>query len=705
MSNRLEHEKSPYLLQHKDNTVDWYPWCREAFEKAVSEDKPVFLSIGYSTCHWCHVMAHESFEDAEVGALLAGFVCIKVDREERPDIYAVYMEACQALTGSGGWPLTVCMTPRQEPFFAGTYFPKRARYGQPGLMELLPRLLTLWDTDRERLVQAAKQLTGLLSRQAGIQSRPAAGAQGQSVSEARKGVSAGASDRPEAALLYRAYHNLCRSFDPDWGGFGPAPKFPSPHILLFLLRCAEEEAASGGISASEDSPQRYFTAKDMTQALPMTEATLQAMAAGGIFDQIGGGFSRYSTDRQWQIPHFEKMLYDNALLLLTYCEAFRQTGNPLYKDVARRTVGYILRELADGEGGFYSGQDADSDGVEGKYYAFTPEEVRRVLGRRDGKEFCRRYDISEKGNFEGKSIPDRIGIRDTAWTAEDPRLLRLYEYRRARTELFTDHKILLSWNSWTIAALVRAGVILNDRSFTRAAMEAQRWISRTMTDQENHLFLRFCGNEAAQAGQLYDYAVYALALLELYRGTFEIRYLSEAVLRAGQIQEFFEDRENGGCFMTAHRGERLITRPKESYDGALPSGNSVTALVWEQLARLTGRPQFQEAAGRQHRYMAGQMEAVPQAYCFGLLALTQALAPHRELLFTGNQVPKELTAWLREHPASGLSILWKTADNEAELSGLAPFTAAYPVSEETVWYLCENGACRAPVRRFEELGL
>ena len=672
MPNRLQYERSPYLLQHKDNAVDWYPWCPEAFEEAVSADKPIFLSIGYSTCHWCHVMAHESFEDEEVGALLSGFVCIKVDREERPDIDAVYMAACQALTGSGGWPLTVCMTPRQEPFFAGTYFPKEARYGQPGLMELLPRLLALWRTDRARLTQAAKQLTALLSR-------PDAGSQAE----------------PEEALLQRAYQNLCQGFDAAFGGFGVAPKFPSPHILLFLLRCGQERDAARLFCAPEGTPQ----------AVRMAEVTLQAMAAGGIFDQIGGGFSRYSTDRQWRIPHFEKMLYDNALLLLTYGEFFRHTKNPLYEDVARRTADYILRELTDEEGGFYCGQDADSDGEEGKYYSFTADEVIRVLGRRDGKAFCRRYRVAGEGDFEGKSIPNRIGADGDAWAADDPRLLRLYRYRKERASLFTDRKILLSWNGWTILALARAGVILDEPRYREAAVRAQRWISRTMAGPGKRLFLRVCGKEAAQDGQLDDYAVYALALLELYRATFDISYLREAALRAGQIREWFEDPGQGGCFMTAHQGERLIARPKESYDGALPSGNSVTALLWERLARLTGEERFREAAGRQRRYMAGQMGTAPQAYCFALLAFLEALSPHKELLVTGSQAPQELADWLRRHPAPGVSILWKTAENAAELARLAPFTASYPVSEETVWYLCENGACRAPVRRFEELGL
>ena len=434
MSNRLKNEISPYLRQHGDNPVDWYPWCAEAFEKAERENKPVFLSIGYSTCHWCHVMAHESFEDAAVADILnRGYVCIKVDREERPDIDAVYMSVCQAINGSGGWPLTVIMTPEQKPFFAGTYFPKRSRYGQLGLTELLTQISGLWRNDRKKLLSLGDRIMSALKPDA----------------------EAGRTE-PDKALLHGAYAYFRDSFDAEWGGFGAAPKFPAAHNLLFLLH--------------------YAVRMKEPQAAIMAEKTLKAMAHGGIFDNISGGFSRYSTDRKWLIPHFEKMLYDNALLLIAYVSAYQSSGDDEYADIARRTADYILRELSDEKGGFYCGQDADSEEVEGKYYVFTPEEIVSVLGREDGEEFCRLYGIGKKPNFEGGSVPNRIDAQSAAWDADDPRLCRLRRYRKERTALHRDEKILLSWNAWTIIALAQAGSVLSEERYLSAAMKAQRFI-------------------------------------------------------------------------------------------------------------------------------------------------------------------------------------------------------------------------------------
>lgn len=661
MSNRLGEEKSPYLLQHKDNPVDWYPWGEEAFQKALSEDKPVFLSIGYSTCHWCHVMAHESFEDPEIARLLDQYVCIKVDREERPDIDAVYMTVCQALNGSGGWPLTIFMTPEQKPFFAGTYFPPKGRYGQPGLTELLTQMSMLWHTQREKLLESGARIAAAL----------------------RQNYDADAIS-PDTALLVSGARLLGQSFDHKWGGFGSAPKFPTPHNLLFLMQ--------------------YYQAAHVPEALQIVETTLQAMSAGGIFDHIGGGFSRYSTDTAWLVPHFEKMLYDNALLIRAYLEAFQLTGKTCYAKTARRTIDYILTDLADDDGGFYCGQDADSDGVEGKYYVFRPDEIFHVLGAQDGAEFCRLYDITETGNFEGQSIPNLIG-KEGGWPSDDPRLKKLYEYRRNRTSLHLDNKILLSWNAWTIISLAKAGMILDDRRYTDAAVRAQQFIRRKMTDAQDRLYLRYCDGEAAHPGQLDDYAAYTLALTELYGATFDTAHLKEAVLRASQMTELFADEKANGYYMTAHDSATLIMRPKETYDGAIPSGNSAAEMALERLASLTGETFFCDAADRQHRFMAGQVKDSPASHCFSLCAMAQALCPHKELLITGRCIPEEITAYLRKHPAHELSILFKSEENAQELSELAPFTASYPVSSDTVWYLCENGACHAPVKEFEALGL
>lgn len=635
MSNRLAQEKSPYLLQHRDNPVGWYPWCAEAFEKARQEDKPILLSIGYSTCHWCHVMAHESFEDQETAELLnAKFVCIKVDREERPDIDAVYMRACQALNGSGGWPLTVFMTAEQTPFFAGTYFPRHTRYGQPGLIELSQKIAQLWETDRDRLLRSGKQLLDAISAR-----------------ENKTG-------EPSRTLLERAYRSLRRSFDPQWGGFGSAPKFPTPHNLLFLLCCGDTT---------------------------MVTTTLTAMAKGGIFDQIGGGFSRYSTDEKWLKPHFEKMLYDNALLLLTYTEAYERTHETLYSDIAQRTADYLLRELRSPRGGFYCSQDADSEGVEGKYYTLTPTEISSVLGENEGREFCRLYGITAENG-----IPNLIGRETAPWASD--RLQRLYDYRRSHTALHTDDKILLSWNAWTMIALARSGHL-------DEAVRIYDFVEANMTDKENRLYLRWRDGEAANAGQLDDYAVYALALLTLYRATFDVKYLEQAVLRAQQMLDFFED-EGGGFYLTAHDAEMLIDRPKETYDGAVPSGNSAAAMVLEMLAQLTGEVKWRRSADRQMHFVAGQAERYPAGCCFALLAMDKALRPGRELVVCAQEVPDKLLA-LHDND---LNILFKSPANAARLARCAHFTEAYPIPSEGIRaYLCENGACRKSDADLEDL--
>lgn len=665
MANRLQQEKSPYLMQHWENPVDWYPWCEEAFQKAVKEDKPVFLSIGYSTCHWCHVMAHESFEDQEVADLLnREFISIKVDREERPDIDTVYMSVCQAMTGSGGWPLTIFMTPEQKPFFAGTYFPKHGGYGRYGLMELLERVTDLWKNNREELLQAGNQITTAINQE-----------------------QTGTGKKPDRLLVERAYTQLAQRFDHKWGGFGAAPKFPTPHNLLYLMRYADTMQESN--------------------AMKMVEITLEDMARGGIFDHIGGGFSRYSTDEMWLVPHFEKMLYDNALLLIAYVKAYQHTKRECFADTARRTARYILRELTSADGGCYCGQDADSDGMEGKYYVFTPEEVKAVLGEEDGEEFCRLCDITDSGNFEGKSIPNRIHSSEDGCDMEDPRLNKLYEYRLNRTKLHKDDKILLFWNAWVMIALAKVGQVLEEPSYLDAAIRIHEFIERNMVTENDRLFLRYRDGEAVNVGQLEDYAVYALALLELYRVTFDDKYLQSAIHRAKQMVELFEDKKNGGCFMTAFDGEQLIARPKETYDGAMPSGNSVAAMVLQTLASLTGEPEWQAAADRQLSFLAGEIGEYPSASCFGVLAMMDALYPHRELVCAASDgLPGELKDYLKEYLADNLHVLLKTKENADVLSKLAPFTKDYPIPEQgSMYYLCENGTCKAPVADFSQLNL
>ena len=665
MPNRLKQEKSPYLMQHGENPVDWYPWCKEAFRKAVREDKPIFLSIGYSTCHWCHVMAHESFEDPEVADLLSrDFISIKVDREERPDIDAVYMSVCQAMTGSSGWPLTVFMTPEQKPFFAGTYFPKHGGYGRYGLMELLEWVADLWKNNRKELLRVGNQVTEAINQE-----------------------QTGNGQKPNRKLVEQAYSQLARRFDHKWGGFGAAPKFPTPHNLLFLMRYAE--------------------VTQEPNAMKMVEITLEDMARGGIFDHIGGGFSRYSTDEMWLVPHFEKMLYDNALLLIAYVKAYQHTKWKCFADTAHRTARYILRGLTDEEGGCYCGQDADSDGVEGKYYVFTPEEVKTVLGEENGEEFCRLYDITDFGNFEGKSIPNRIHTSENGWDINDPRLEKLYEYRINRTKLHKDDKILLSWNAWAMIALAKAGQVLEESSYLDAAIRIHDFIESKMVTGNDRLYLRYRDGEAAYVGQLEDYAVYALALLELYRVTFDAKFLKAAIHRAKQMVELFEDKNKGGYFMTAFDGEQLIARPKETYDGAMPSRNSVAATVLQTLASLTGERSWQAAADRQLSFLAGEIGEYPSASCFGVLAMMGALYPHRELVCaTSDGLPDELKNYLKTHPADDLQVLLKTKDNAETLAQCAPFTNDYPIPGQGImYYLCENGACKAPVPEFFQLNI
>lgn len=662
--NHLQYEKSPYLLQHKNNPVDWFAWKEEAFEKAKREDKPVFLSIGYSTCHWCHVMEGESFEDKEVAEILnRSFVAIKVDREERPDVDAVYMGVCQMMTGSGGWPLTILMTPEQKPFFAGTYFPKWSKYGMPGLMELLGQVEKLWKTDREKLLETGEKIAEILKKEPMV-----------------------LQTSPTPALLKQGAAELLQRFDREWGGFGVAPKFPTPHNLLFLLR--------------------YGRAEGNEIALSAVEKTLDAMALGGMFDHIGGGFSRYSTDEKWLVPHFEKMLYDNALLAYAYLEGYRQTGKSFYRTVAEKTLDYVLRELTDQEGGFYCGQDADSEGVEGKYYVFTPAELQPVLGE-DTAEFCCYFHITEKGNFDGKSIPNRLGEAPSEERNEKMEHLcqKVYEYRKKRTFLHLDDKILASWNGLMMGAFAKAGFLLEKPEYLAAAQKTAAFIEKRLTDENGRLYLRYRDGDAAQKGQLDDYAFYAFGLLELYEVTFDLRYLERAAQLAEMMLEWFGGGK-GGFYLYAKDGEQLIHRPKETYDGALPSGNSVAGYVFAKLAALTGESKWMEERDKQFSFLAGAMEGLPSGHCFGLFGMAEVLYPAMELIcVSAEEKPSAaFLAFLGESREMGLSVLCKTKENQELLAKIAPFTVDYPIPNEgEVYYLCRGQDCFAPQKELKEL--
>jgi len=634
--NRLINETSPYLLQHANNPVDWYPWSEEAFQKAKIENKPVFLSVGYSTCHWCHVMAHESFEDAEVASILnRNFVSIKVDKEERPDVDSIYMNVCMALTGSGGWPLTVVMDHKGKPFFSGTYFPKHGRYRMPGLIDLLNAIHEKWQSNREELMDSAGEITAYISSERKIPSRKFDFDQ----------------------LINRSIAYFESEFDINYGGFGQPPKFPSPHNLLFLLDAYENI--------------------NNQACLEMAEKTLISMAEGGIFDHIGFGFSRYSTDEKWLVPHFEKMLYDNALLIMAYTKAYGITKNPVYKAIVEKTILFIKREMTNPKGGFYSAQDADSDGVEGKYYVFTPEEIVSVLGETHGRNFCKSYDITESGNFEGTGIPNRIDKPVFDDNMSDS-LEMLYEYRKTRTKLHKDDKILTSWNSLTIAALSDAAIALGDKSYLELAEQAVCFIEMNLCEN-NSVFASFRESKRTDSGFLDDYAFYIYALLRLYYSTLKSNYLERANLLVQKVISDFSDSTNGGFYLTDGKDETLMARPKEAYDGAIPSGNSMMTMNLNLLNLLTG--EYEEILNKQVDYMSSQSAAHPSGYSFFLYSLLKKNFPD-----------KKITAVLSS-PS-------ERADAEAQLKGkgwiiiLEHETDEYKLKDnKTTYYVCEQNTC------------
>ncbi len=679
-TNHLIREKSPYLLAHAHNPVDWYPWCREAFQKAESENKPVFLSIGYSTCHWCHVMEQESFENPEAAALLNRFfVSVKVDREERPDIDSVYMSVCQAVNGSGGWPLTIIMTPDQHPFFAATYLPLNTRGQTPGLLQILRQIAGQWQENPDRLRQAGTSVTRFLNEQA-RQSRDS-GQEGQA-------------PWPDREMLRRAASHFLQTFDQEWGGFGQAPKFPSPHNLLFLLAYGRLE---------QNRAAEYMAAQ-----------TLFSMMRGGIFDHIGGGFSRYSTDRQWLIPHFEKMLYDNALLAMAYLECWRQTGADWCLWTACRIFTYVFRELTGEEGEFYCGQDADSEGEEGKYYGLRPEEILTLLGQQRGEAFCARYGITEEGNFQGSNIPSLLGesrpwLPDPGTEADRE---KVYQYRLNRYSLQKDDKALTSWNSLMLLACAggisaarclpreQAGILASCRE---RADRCLSFLRRRLVTPEGRLMARYRDGQSAGDGHLDDYAFYTLALLELYAAEFDVQLLKEACRTARMMVRYFFDQEEGGFYLYASDSEQLICRPKDAWDGAMPSGNSAAAMALCRLAALTARPEWTELRDRQLRFLTGEAQSMPSGFSFALLAMTEVLYPNRQLVCVLPAEPEEdLLRRLAAARGQNLQVLMKTPENAALLEQLAPCTASYPIEERGKYYLCENGSCMLPADSLEE---
>ncbi|MFZ5650778.1 MAG: thioredoxin domain-containing protein [Bacillota bacterium] len=669
MANRLANEKSPYLLQHKDNPVDWYPWGEEAFEKAKREDKPVFLSIGYSTCHWCHVMERESFEDQEVADVLnKHYVSIKVDREERPDIDHIYMAVCQALTGQGGWPLTVIMTSGKKAFFAGTYFPKRSKWGRAGLIDILEQVAEKWRTRREDIDEAGERILGAVQGQF-------QGEEGDLTPD----------------VLEKTCRQLEKSFDPGYGGFGGSPKFPAPHNLMFLLR--------------------YWKRTGIKKALEMVEKTLTSMHAGGIYDHIGFGFSRYSTDNKWLVPHFEKMLYDNALISMVFTETFQITGNPFYRRVAGEIFTYVLRDMTSPEGGFYSAEDADSEGEEGKFYVWTPAGVKSLLGPEEGEHYCKIYDITEKGNFEGHCIPNLInaGVQDGKERARlEASREKLFRHREKRVHPYKDDKILTSWNGLMIASLARSTAVTGEKAHAAAARKAADFIWRRMRRDDGRLLARYREGEAAFPGYIDDYAFLQWGLMELYEVTLEPEYLKRALMLLEQMTELFWDIEKGGFFFYGSDSEQLIARPKEVYDGAVPSGNSVAALNILRLARITGREELTELVERQFKAFAGVVSEYPKAHSFFLTAYQSSITPSREIVIAGkagSEGVKKMAEAVRREFLPETVLIFRPDNGEAgEIEQLAPFIRGRrSIGGMPAAYICENFSCHEPTTDVERL--
>jgi uncharacterized protein len=679
MPNRLSQEKSPYLLQHAENPVDWFAWGEEAFTRAREEDKPIFLSIGYATCHWCHVMEHESFEDAEVAKMLnEHMVAIKVDREERPDVDDIYMTTCQMLTGSGGWPLSIFMTPDRRPFFAGTYFPKDSRVGMPGFKEIIKSVANLWKQDRERLLQVCDKIISAM----------------QDRKEPSEGVALG------VETLAKAHDQLRKMFDGQWGGFGSAPKFPTPHHLTFLLRWHRRRPDSG--------------------ALAMVETTLTRMRNGGIFDQIGLGFHRYSVDERWLVPHFEKMLYDQALLGMAYAEVYQVTGDETYAQSTRDIFEYVLRDMQGPEGGFYSAEDADSEGEEGLFYVWTPEQVKAILGAERGGLFCSYYDITEAGNFEhSTSIPHRpkslevfaslkgMSVEELSQTLEACRKL-LYAEREKRIHPLKDDKVLTSWNGLMIAALAKGWQALDERAWLDAAVRSADFVMRTLIDASGRLRRRFREGEVAHLGYLDDYAFFIWGLIELYESSLEVRFLEKALQLNAQMLELFWDDESGACFFTGSDGEPLIVRDKPIYDGAIPSGNSVVALNLLRLGRMTGNPSLEERGEQILKHFSNMVADYPSAYTQFLNALDFALGSGQEIAIVGKRdAPdfKEMLGSIHRRFGPGRVLVGRTRDSDGDaLAELCPYVKTLQtVDGKATVYVCESHACQRPVNDLESL--
>ena len=687
MPNRLIAEKSPYLQQHAHNPVDWYAWNEEAFEKARSEDKPIFLSVGYSTCHWCHVMERESFENEEIAAILnRSFVPVKVDREERPDVDRIYMTYVQAATGSGGWPMSVFLTPNLKPFFGGTYFPPDNRYGRPGFGVILERISEAWKHDHDRILKAGGDALTQLAQYTG-------GASGAAVI-------------PDKTILDSTFQYFRRTFDSEHGGFGEAPKFPRPVVFNFLLR--------------------YYVRSGRPEALDMTLETLRAMANGGMRDQLGGGFHRYSVDERWLVPHFEKMLYDQAQLAVSYLEAFQITHDPFYAEIARSTLDYVLRDMTHAEGGFYSAEDADSviDPAnpkikgEGAFYIWSAAELQQVLGPQLFATFANHYGVEDDGNvhqdphgeFTGKNI---LYVRETS---NDPYVAaqlqeakaKLLDLRAQRIRPHLDDKILTAWNGLMISAFAKGAQVLDEPRYLAAAQRAAEFILSRMHDAASGTLLRrYREGEAAIPGFLDDYAFFIVALLDLYEADFDPSRIETALALTAKMRELFEDSDEGAFFGTAAGDSNLVLRMKDDYDGAEPSGNSMALLDLLRLAHITDRSDLRDAAERTLRALGPKMSSQPVAVPQMLVALDYWAAPRREVVIAGARDAEPTRAFLRElrnrFLPRTITLLIDSNQTRSKLVALFPSAEAMrEVNGQPTAYVCQNYACQLPTNELSK---
>jgi hypothetical protein len=693
ISNRLIKEKSPYLLQHAHNPVNWFPWGEEAFDKAKKEDKPIFLSIGYSTCHWCHVMEEESFENLETAKILNdNFISIKVDREERPDIDSIYMSFVMAATGSGGWPMSVFLTPDQKPFYGGTYFPPEDRWGVPGFKSLLHSIAGSWKEKRAEIMDSAESSVQFLSNRV-----------------------SGKSAESELSIetLEKAFHQYEAGYDPSYGGFGRAPKFPRSHVLSMLLR--------------------HWLRTRNASALRMTEDTLKAMASGGIYDQLGGGFHRYSTDGRWRIPHFEKMLYDQALLAATYLETAQATGNAEYARVARETLDYVLQRMTSPDGAFYSAEDADSPDPkkpeqkrEGAFYVWEKKEIVDALGEESSQIFCYAFGVQEDGNALADPHGEfaRRNVLYLAHTTEetashfkmsvskvqsilDSGKEKLLKVRTTRPAPHLDDKVLTDWNGLMIAALARASVVLGEDRYRIAAEKAALFVDQKMRDKNGRLFHRYRDGSAAIQANLNDHAFLIQGYLYLYEASFDPVWLQKAAVLADTMIEFFWDEANGGFYLTASDAEALISRPKEVYDGALPSGNSAAALALAYLGRYTGQARYETASRKAMDAFSEMIAADPSNYPAMLMALDLALGPGREVVIAAEKRDELVEGFLKEIRKDFFPnqvVLLKLTGSGQGLDKVAPFVSnKIPLSGKTAVYVCRDHACQLPVTELSAL--